>query len=822
MKHILRITIIVLCCTVLGFGGKSAMAKKFADTDREKMLELIATMKRPGAFVPHTSGNGGRWEDWYSKASKLLENIIAQSDLDDEMVKQLVDIIVTLEHDSFLGREIVGKMRGHNELLMLVDNLSEHMLAKHAVITLNAALSLLRECKEPETPRVLLKYLNKRLKYIKENKKPGVSYTLLDGSFTILENHFPTQPELIEFLWEQFPNIAVNSSLKKRTEKLLGAYSAKGNKKWLLQALASKDRYTRGMAIRFALTYKEKDVKEALLDSLRQIVVEGLEYDGSIGKPKKIIAELAAKDDRALQVLLDLVVGKEDYDACNFVRRILNDKPDLFNRVQWKYLLENMKKKPNNARLMEMVGEADMRLVVNEVMALLIKIDSNSENYLVKGIVAQKSRTLLRFIKALEKADEKTKLSLLYQLRRVKLNEKCQKGLLVYLKDTNKNVVQTTFATLYTSQEPDVIKELKKVDISKFEKEQFEYLTLRNSMHLDWTVASKSVKTGDACHATLVIKNMGYFPISVPPSTFTYHNANWFLVWEDSYLGPIRLLGSGGASRKNPRHLRQAGKIVNRNEQAELDIDIGEFLSILGPGAHKLRLVYHSRSQQRHWPQYPDFVVKTPELEFVVKASEGWEKSQQSALAAINHPTQEEREAGWKRIKIESASPQKESEWYPILTGLSQGKLSDNSCVFVLKQYDQEIHSVDYTIKVNKGKVRFEYRWDEEDIGGGGNLNISEKDAKAFFQDMLKGSPFSFKPLQKYGSAYESKLTVDLQVKKNNDPNSKGGSIFSLFDYGATIASSPALWTFELSHNPQTAPWFNKIMEWKKRSNERE
>lgn len=110
----------------------------------------------------------------------------------------------------------------------------------------------------------------------------------------------------------------------------------------------------------------------------------------------------------------------------------------------------------------------------------------------------------------------------------------------------------------------------------------------------------------------------------------------------------------------------------------------------------------------------------------------------------------------------------------------------------------EEIHTQSYTLRRQGGGDRFEWFWDEEDIGGGGQIRVGAAARRRFFAALAKHSPFAHVPAQTLGGAYEGQVTFTLEV-------------------GDKTWTAGPFWRYEIEHHPDTRGWMQMLNRWKER-----
>lgn len=812
LKKILITTICLLNLTL----GVCAMNDENSSQDLKAiLLDIIAKMKNNNIYeVDKGTENYNQKYDIYFGARRDLMDVLSKRGADQTTLNILVDSVWTFWQDYDLGNDIAKVLPDDKTLILFIENLSREMKAEYeeqyqnVERTVDSGLRRWEDSRDPKILGAILAYISARKSKLKVSDWTG------DYTFSFLAKNFNQNQEFISFVWENIPSQWEDERKREEVEKLLADYSGPKADDLILKALADPDIETRCIGIRVAYAKNTPFLRGPLINALKQSIMENLSNE-NIWRDLLKMLEAMLPDERAVTAFLEILVEKETFWATNILVKLLREYPTVLTRKQWDVLLADIKKKPDSSKALNIVVFADMGTVVPEIMDLLNKIEGDALSTLSTGIAYQKTETLLEFLRRLKRAKKEVKADVLSALQGRELDADCQRQVASFLKDRDEHLVQVAFLVLHTSEDPEIIARLERVPYRKLEDLDTPYFSLLNGLKLDWDLNSKQIQAGKECQAKLVFKNEGYLPLRLPPSSTKHgivphlnfrHYADWRLVInEKTYLGPVALkedplkTDDNGESGFKPR-------VLKRHEELEVALELGDILSVLSPGQYKVRLAYLSRSERRHQPHYPDFIIATPEIEVEVQALPEWQKSQDGTIAAINSPAHNVREQGWKNLKIEKYKPQPDQPWTELLQKLSKGQFKNIKFSFRVGQYDQEIRHEAYEISnVIDGKLVFQWSWDEEDIRGGNHLDLKPSEVQEFFRLILAGSPFGHKPLQKYGGAYEQQAGVALSVVLFSEQEGKS-------------YTTPQLWTFELSHHPWFAPWFSQLKAWQEQA----
>ena len=617
--------------------------------------------------------------------------------------------------------------------------------------------------------------------YLKARWVEDPNYDLRgDLAFEILHHTFKDPPEAIELLWNSSSSFA--SSIKETTAEVLRAYRGSHWSDFVRKALLSPNERSQDLGLWIASSSNEVQFRGPFIDLLVARLLKNRSYPNGIFDGVKTLATLARTEPKAAKGLLQLYfsgTSTEGYAAGKALEKLGDEKIVYLEHDDWKHVVDEMKRPSSSSDPFEFASHFDVTPIFSELLAL-----ENLEHkwgQVASLIAAQRSDEIVA--KALGEMGTRPPgalRALLGALRGRYLSQPWGRQVIGLL-SSDDELAKAALNFLAKSTDPVVQKSLASLSGEVLQRNADPYDAIVEGLTFALSISRPQVHLRESFDASLGLPNRGVLPIRLP-LVLQGHYARWQVAEGKSTLGPL-LIGTNEAPRW-----------IAKGQTVWMRIDLKSVVEALGVGAHSLILQYASRSEQRHWPEQPDFAVATAPVQINVLPSDAGWPSSNAAQALVNSPDVKRREAGWTAF-TEEAPPDKNEHQsaYRLLRMAAQSVELPAQTKIRVEIYDQEIRHERYTAQAGSWR----YQWDEEDIQGNLEVQPTLAERREFFQAMAESEFLQRKPIQNLASDYEKQVEIVIGQDRCK------------------------FWEFELLHRPVLARCYSRLDLWKKRAEHR-
>lgn len=747
--------------------------------------------------------NSGSWSTAYSAARSDLRSWVRVHAASPGFLDEMARLVAVVDHDSRLPAVILEELDDDQQLRFLA-SLAADASAPNVPLAMSQALAWLEDPTRPEVPGVLVPVLEDVLIRI-DAPFPGRdtvgSSTLMgfrEDALRLLTDAFPEDEGFVAYLWRDLAHPDEDAwdheDRAERARPILAGYRGPRRDEHLLWALGQPDPTLRSLATSIVAEQGgERGVLEATLETLAAFLSPDFDAGDSrlIGDPLGHLQQLGALTPLAVTALLELFAAHLDYHVGNALEAVARERPDHFGADQWPLLLELLEAPQGPCGMVVDVASAvSMEPVTAEVQELLRRGPGERAQWCLPAAVAAQPAPVLAVLMAgSEELQPQVHLALLDGCARRDLDGAWELALLPLLEVDSAEVVGKAYELLHGSQSAEAQVALRAAAPNARSNDA--YLELRDGLSLAWVaVPPQELALGDGLSVQLALRNTAYRPIPLPVSLFSL-SASWYLEVDGNTLGPLPLGEVNGA--------------VPAEGELLVGVELGELLAAVGPGEHEARVLLLVRNLVMHWPDRRGLRVRSDGLQIRVSEGPGWSGRPEAARAEVNGPTPERRRRGWSRYSPPPpvvAPPE-------FLRRIAEGDLSRFQG-FEMEVGNQGIRTESFELLPREDRLLFRWSWDEEDIGGGTDLELTREEVIRFFRALRDGSPYGHQSVQRWGGVGEREAVVRIRLERTEAERSEDGWYRG--------ESAGPLWLFELENHPRTSRWVEMLLAWKERA----
>ena len=756
----------LLCSTVLATALLAA-----GPTSDSSLGEVVTAMKRGG--------------DGYRDAKDTFIEWLRADLHEDDGVKATLKLLqlVPPERDPRLARDLVEALPREERMVQVLAALARGK--PRAESTQDAAAqAIIQRLGGSQNPA----YLTPLLAYLdvlgrRDDSAFGPGYDALVANFA------PREPRAVAFLWAH-PIPAHGTPRRDVLAKTLRAHRPAGADDHVIDALTGRSVPHRGLAVGLALGRKAPALRAALVASLAETAVRGLEREPWLD-PVAHLAALAASEPAALLALVDAVIaGSPDAEAARLaLLGLLASRPVALDRDRLNGLVALVAGSDPVYGVFDLLELVDVSPAASRLVAMLAEEARGLAA--AYALVGRTPDSLLdELVRRLPRLEPEGRIALLSVLRTRYRGQPWGRALLDLVDAADDEVAQAATSVLVGSTDDLVRARLADLTDDELLRVSSPYFAVERGLRVSWSPTARAAVRGEPLVARVEVRNAGSLPFKWPLD-LPFRYSRWELAIGDQALGPLDL---------TPADEGPAFRVLRPGELGVFQVDLGRALAAFGPGAHEAAVRFTSRA--RHAPQRhaPDFsrgdVVATIRVD-EPRDIRSWLHQPTGVTAWVEAPGDAWRATGWKRwLEGWQAPPPPGEPVGDLDTALEllarKGKLARGES-FSLRVESQASPTVAFELD---DRGRFVYTQAVEGPEGHAAIQVDAAARKAFFADLRAGRPFDHEPVQRLGRLREPQVTLHLYVAGLN-------------------WASGALWLAELEHHPALRAWYDVLVAWR-------